>query len=123
MRLSRVALQPYSDLRDWVNLWKHPTNKSTEMFYTMAWDWRRDLWEQSTRVLARVETIYNATQCRPILVGHSYGGRLIYTGLGRYKEQLARYVAGVLYAVAPLQTCAGTAPGAHRGHACKRRPM
>ena len=113
MHTTSLVLQAFENLQEWVQTWQHPTNASIPLFYTLSWDWRRDLWEQSAHVLSQAEYVYNQTQCRPILVGHSYGGRLIYVGMGRYRERLARYVAAVLYAVAPLQTDAGIAPGAH----------
>lgn len=83
------------------------------MFYSLSWDWRRDIWEQAERLKNRLEYVYQTTQCRPIVVAHSYGGRLAYATLGRYGEEAAQYMAGVVYAAAALQPNTGIAPGAY----------
>jgi pimeloyl-ACP methyl ester carboxylesterase len=72
------------------------------MFYSLAWDWRRDLWEQSERLPERLDIVYNVTGCRPILVGHSYGGRIVHTAIARFARSISWKIAAVLYAVVPF---------------------
>ena len=37
-------LQLYGDLQEVSMSFVHPMNESIPMFYSVAWDWRRDLW-------------------------------------------------------------------------------
>ena len=87
------------------------------MWYTLAWDWRRDLYEQSQFVAARVRALRAATGCRPIVAGHSYGGRLIYTAVARFAD-LSDEIAGMMYFTAPLVGTTALTPSA-----CPARPV
>lgn len=116
--MTRQRLQLYSNVRDVASAWSHPSDASIDMFYTFAWDWRRDLWEAAEGLRDRVDFIYNRTGCRPILVGHSYGGRVIYIALARFGEGLARLTGGVLYAATAFFGNAAIAPGTHATSKC-----
>ena len=112
-------------MQDIAEAWTHPVDPEIPLFFNMGWDWRRDLWEQSERIGRHVAMIRNTTDCRPILVGHSNGGRLIYVGLGRFGAELADEIAGVLYAAPNMLPNAGVAPGAFAlplSVACRSQP-
>lgn len=46
MRSIAVRLQVYSQLRRLASSQKHPKDASIPMFWTVAYDWRRDFYEQ-----------------------------------------------------------------------------
>ena len=90
-------LQVFGDLMALVESWEHPVDPSLRLFYSAAWDWRRDLYEQSVRVADKVAQIRDDTGCRPIVAGHSFGARLVHTALARGDLELSGEVAGVMY--------------------------
>ena len=51
------------------------------MYYTAAWDWRRDLWAEAPRILRALRKVHEMTGCKAIMAGHSFGGRMLYTVL------------------------------------------
>ena len=106
-----ASLQVFGEIKDMVSTWEHPTDAAIPLFHTMAWDWRRDLWEQAERVLRHVTMVRETTMCRPLLVAHSNGGRMTYLAFGRYGTELSQHVAGVLYGAPNLVPMAGLAPG------------
>ena len=89
--------QVFGDLMALVESWEHPVDPSLRLFYSAAWDWRRDLYEQSVRVADKVAQIRDDTGCRPIVAGHSFGARLVHTALARGDLELSGEVAGVMY--------------------------
>ena len=64
--------------------------------------------------MLRLENVYAETGCRPIMVGHSFGGLLAYMTLARYEERAARVTAGIVYATSPFQGSAPKVHGANR---------
>ena len=96
-------MQVYGDVEQLVSSWVHPKNASIPMFNSVAWDFRRDMYEQAERVMVRLDALYAETGCKAIVIGHSFGGRLIYATLARYKERAAQRMAGTLYSASPLQ--------------------
>jgi hypothetical protein len=75
------ALQVYRQIKRLIQSWKHPTDATIPMYYTVSWDWRRDLWTEAPRILKALKRVYTATGCKAILAGHSFGGRMVYTVL------------------------------------------
>jgi pimeloyl-ACP methyl ester carboxylesterase len=73
--------QVYSHVKQLANSFKHPQNASLQMYYSVSWDWRRDLWSESERVVKALRRIHKLTACKAILVGHSFGANLIYAAL------------------------------------------
>lgn len=71
--------QVYNPLQNLAKSFRHPVDPSQKMYYTVAWDYRRDLWEQAERVYKALLRVHENTQCKVILVGHSFGARLMYT--------------------------------------------
>lgn len=67
--------------------------------------------------MLRLENVYAETGCRPVMVGHSFGGLLAYMTIARYQERAARVAAGVLYATAPFQ---GSSPKVHGARSAPR---
>lgn len=72
-------LQVYSALQNLARSFRHPQNAGLQMYYTVAWDYRRDMWEQAERVMKALRRVHRTTRCKTILVGHSFGSRLVYT--------------------------------------------
>jgi pimeloyl-ACP methyl ester carboxylesterase len=95
-------IQVYSQLQRLSESWVHPHNTSIQMYYTVAYDWRRDFWPEAARVLRMLQHIHDNTGCRVIVVGHSFGGRLAFTTIARYGPHAADFIAGVLYASSPF---------------------
>jgi pimeloyl-ACP methyl ester carboxylesterase len=100
--LTHSAAQVYRQLERLARSWEHPRNASIPMYYTVAYDWRRDFWTEAPRVLRALQHVHAKTGCKAILVGHSFGGRLLYTTLARFGAQAAELVAGALYATSPF---------------------
>jgi hypothetical protein len=86
-----------------VQSWEARNPAGPTLWYPVAWDWRRDYWEQCEAVYNMTLLAKARTGCNPILVGYSLGGLLTYTAFTRYREALADNVHGVLYTAAPLQ--------------------
>jgi pimeloyl-ACP methyl ester carboxylesterase len=86
--------------------WEEAVGDNTTLFFPVAWDWRRDFYEQSERVYNMVLHAKEQTGCNPILIGISFGGLVSYTAFTRYGAEFADHVHGVLYAVTPLQPMA-----------------
>lgn len=82
--------------------WEAAVGGNTTLFYPVAWDWRRDFYEQSERVLNMVLFAKQETGCNPVVVGSSFGGLVAYTAFTRYGAAFADNVHGMLYAVCPL---------------------
>jgi hypothetical protein len=91
--------------------WEAAVGDNTTLFFPVAYDWRRDFFEQSERVFNMVLFAKEETGCNPILIGFSFGGLAAYTAFTRYGADFADNVHGVLYAVAPLQPLAVAAGG------------
>ena len=72
-------LQVYSALQNLAKSFRHPQDAGLQMYYTVAWDYRRDMWEQAERVFKALRRVHSTTRCKAILVGHSFGARLAYT--------------------------------------------
>eukprot|EP00892_Ulva_mutabilis_P003683 jgi/Ulvmu1/1687/UM115_0016.1 len=92
----------YRQLQRLVSSWQHPRDASLKMYYTVAWDWRRDFYAEAPRVLAALRNVHEQTGCRAIMVGHSFGGRLLYETFARYGKEAADLTAAALYASSPL---------------------
>jgi pimeloyl-ACP methyl ester carboxylesterase len=104
-------MQAATNIVSLVEGWENATD--TKLLFPVAYDWRRDFWDESQRIYDMVLHAHSETGCKPILVGLSFGGLLTYTAFTRFREQLADKVHGVLYAVAPMQPSAaaiGRAP-------------
>lgn len=80
-KLSRAVLQVYKHVKQLARSFKHPQDASLQMYYSVAWDWRRDLWGEAERVLKALRRIHSITHCKAIVVGHSFGANVIYAAL------------------------------------------
>lgn len=101
-------MQGLSHIESITKGWESATGNAAQLLYPVAWDWRRDFWEQSQRVYDMVKYAHVQTGCKPIVIGNSFGGMTVYTAFARYKQELADHVAGVLYTVVPFQPSAAT---------------
>ena len=108
---TKARLQIYRQLQRLAESWKHPRDPMIKMYYTVAYDWRRDFWPESERVLRALKHVHGSTGCRALLVGHSFGGRLVYTTIARYGKEVADRTAGVLYATTPFHGAATQVAG------------
>lgn len=94
----------FPDLISIVRGWEaSPGAKGKQLLYTVAYDWRRDLWEQSERVVAVVDEVLQQTGCKPIIAAHSFGGTTVYSAIARFGKPFAEKVHGVFYGAAPFQ--------------------
>lgn len=107
-----------------VDTWEHPVDPDLRMFYSVAWDWRRDLYEQAQRVADKVRQIREETSCKPIVAGHSFGSRLIHTALAREDLELSGDVAGAMYFVGQFLGTTWLGPSAcpSLAHTCRKPP-
>jgi pimeloyl-ACP methyl ester carboxylesterase len=114
------CMQVYRQVQRLAESWKHPDG--VPMYYSVSWDWRRDVWDQAPRIMKALRNVYSKTGCKAILVGHSFGGRMLYTVLARYGQKAAELTAGALYAAAPFHGSAthvaGTPQHQSLSHAC-----
>eukprot|EP00892_Ulva_mutabilis_P003681 jgi/Ulvmu1/1685/UM115_0014.1 len=92
----------FREVKKLAESWQHPRDASLNMYYTVAWDWRRDFYAEAPRVLAALQNIHSKTGCKAIMVGHSFGGRLLYATLARFGAEAADLTAATLYATAAL---------------------
>jgi hypothetical protein len=56
-------LQVYRQLRRLINSWTHPRNASAQMYYTVAYDWRRDFYVEAPRVLRALQVRARLIAC------------------------------------------------------------
>ena len=106
------ALQIYRQLEKLARSQTHPKDASLSMYYTVAYDWRRDFWQETPRVMRALQNVYKKTGCRALTVGHSFGGRLLYTTLARHGKEAADLMGSVFYAASPFQGGATQVAGA-----------
>ena len=100
----RDCLQVLSDLVTIVKRWEaSPSAGGMRLLYSLAYDWRRDLWEQADRLEAVVDEVLAETGCAPIIAVHSFGGILTYAAFSRFGKSFADKVHGVLYGASPVQ--------------------
>eukprot|EP00892_Ulva_mutabilis_P005840 jgi/Ulvmu1/3628/UM017_0040.1 len=90
-----------------VQVWENSTEaQGMQLLYTVAYDWRRDLWEQADRMAEMVDFVLEETGCKPIIVAHSFGGLVTYNAIARFGKATADKIQGVLYGGTPVQPAA-----------------
>lgn len=121
----RAIVQVFSELVTIVRGWEaSPTATGVRLLYSVAYDWRRDPWEQAARVAAVVDEVLASTGCRPIIAAHSFGGLVTYAAFAQLGRRFADKVHGVLYGATPVQPyvssliCASPSPPARDARRC-----
>ena len=84
-------------VRDWEAF---PRASGKRLLYSVSYDWRRDFWEQSERLVKVVDAVLAETGCKPIIAAHSFGGLLTYMFFARFGETEAAKIHGVFYGAA-----------------------
>lgn len=113
------CLQSLTQIVDIVRVWENSTEaKGMQLLYTVAYDWRRDLWEQAERMAAMVDTVVEETGCKPVIVAHSFGGIVAYNAIARFGKATADKIQGVLYGGAPMQPAAFSLSGKYLSTSC-----
>lgn len=107
-----LRMQSLGDIVSIVRDWENSTEAmGMQLLYTVSYDWRRDLWEQSERMAAVVDKVVNDTGCKPIIVAHSFGGLVTYNSIARFGKATADKIQGVIYGGSPVQPAASSLSG------------
>lgn len=109
-------MQSLTHIDSIVRVWENSTEaQGMQLLYTVAYDWRRDLWEQAQRMADMVDFVLEETGCKPIIVAHSFGGLVTYNAIARFGKATADKIHGVLYGGTPVQPSASVIAGACAG--------
>jgi hypothetical protein len=109
MHMSSAAIlfivQGAKELASLVLDWE--TETGMRLFYPVAYDGRRDVWEQSERVMKMTEFAVKETGCKPIVISLGSGSLLVQNAFSRFGKRFASQAHGVLYASPRFQPGAG----------------
>ena len=109
-----LRLQSQTQIVDIVRAWeKSAEAKGMQLLFTVAYDWRRDLWEQAERMAAMVDTVVEETGCKPVIVALSFGGIVTYNAIAWFGKATADKVQGVLYGGVAMQPTASSPAGTY----------